>query len=427
MAMLRWLNAKDNFHYRLLVLATALNLIFLANYFLWIIGAIPNPVPATIIFMLLASTLFLARDIDSTWPLLLFFLFGCIVTLGVGTPSWDGRSIWLFHAKRIFLDDNLYAQLDNYAAPWSHNDYPVIFPALAATFAKLVGHWNDTFPKAIGLFFLVAPLIICLVALNHTLLFIVFLAGLLQICGTMLFNGYMDAILAVYTCAAVFCLMLFKLDNGDLVQGRYLNNYVSINWLWAAVVMAPLLSCIVLLKNEGVAIVVMLSSIAILYKRWHLLSFVVALSVYFFTWKIFLMSNDVPSDLFVTGVLARISKRLTNVYAAYQITLDIFRQSGVWFIAFCCVLFRKEVRWSQYRIPVLFLTMYIVLVFLVYLSTPYDLTWHLQNSTDRVFMPVNAVILGCVLLAFSSTVTKLRGSILTTNRSNDELKTFRWH
>jgi len=243
----------------------------------------------------------------------------------------------------------------------------------------------------------------------------------------MLFNGYMDAILALYSCAAVFCLMLFKLEKGNLVQVRYLNGYISINWLWAAVVMAPLLSCIVLLKNEGLAIAAMLSSIAILYKRWLLLSFVVALSVYFFTWKIFLISNDVPSDLFVAGFLARISKRLTNVDAAYQITLDIFRQSGIWFIVFCCVLFRKEVRWSQYRIPVLFLTMYIVLVFLVYLSTPYDLTWHLQNSTDRVFMPINAVILGCVLLAFASSVTKLRGSIFTANRGNDELKTFWRH
>ena len=82
-------------------------------------------------------------------PLVLVACALVLIALGSPSDGWDPRSIWLFHAKRIFLEGSLYAQLDDYA-PWSHNDYPALVPLLMASAAGLLGHWNELLPKAVA-------------------------------------------------------------------------------------------------------------------------------------------------------------------------------------------------------------------------------------------------------------------------------------
>ena len=47
------------------------------------------------------------------WYLKFFFVLIILISLGTPTFEWDPRSIWLFHAKRIFLDSSIFSVADN--------------------------------------------------------------------------------------------------------------------------------------------------------------------------------------------------------------------------------------------------------------------------------------------------------------------------
>jgi hypothetical protein len=66
----------------------------------WAIGR-PSQLVAILVVALMSTTvLFALRKGSRELPLILFLVFGIVFTLGVGSPAWDARSIWLFHAKR---------------------------------------------------------------------------------------------------------------------------------------------------------------------------------------------------------------------------------------------------------------------------------------------------------------------------------------
>lgn len=58
--------------------------------------------------------------------------------------QWDGRSIWLFNAKRLLTRGTLSASdiLDGTVA-WSHPDYPLFFPAWLAMYSSLSASFNE--------------------------------------------------------------------------------------------------------------------------------------------------------------------------------------------------------------------------------------------------------------------------------------------
>jgi hypothetical protein len=99
-----------------------------------------------LLFFLLILLFFYFNKPKENLYLKIFFLLILLISLGTPTFEWDPRSIWLFHAKRIFYDNSIFSVADNYA-PFSHNDYPNLVPALASSLATLIGHWNEVFPK----------------------------------------------------------------------------------------------------------------------------------------------------------------------------------------------------------------------------------------------------------------------------------------
>ncbi len=65
-------------------------------------------------------------------------------TAAFPVTGWDGRSIWLFNAHRVFGHGMmLKADATLGEALWSHPDYPLLFPAWMATFASLGTTFNE--------------------------------------------------------------------------------------------------------------------------------------------------------------------------------------------------------------------------------------------------------------------------------------------
>src|SRR5262245_593652 len=80
----------------------------------------------------------LRRGLAAAWParraetwLLALLLGTCVAALALlPIASWDGRSIWLFHAKRLYFDGFLTARAAaDPDAQWSHTSYPLLLPA----------------------------------------------------------------------------------------------------------------------------------------------------------------------------------------------------------------------------------------------------------------------------------------------------------
>ena len=84
----------------------------------------------------------------------LSLIFLILIAAGSPLTRWDAWAIWLFHAKRIFIEENFFITLNNYTN--LHNDYPLMMPSFAVSFAQFLNGWNIIFPK-ISIFFLYMP------------------------------------------------------------------------------------------------------------------------------------------------------------------------------------------------------------------------------------------------------------------------------
>jgi hypothetical protein len=385
------MSASKNIHQDSLTPSIVLSGTILGSSMAWAIGR-PSQWVAILAFVIMTATvLFALRKVSREFPLILFLVFGIIFTLGVGSPAWDARSIWLFHAKRIFIDGSLYAQLDNYA-DWSHNDYPALFSALAASLAQAVGHWNEVFPKAAVLFLLFPPLLICSGILGRRLM-IFFLLGIAAICKSYLFNGYMDALVAIYGCAILLLIIDSKSDTRRASQGVMITS----------ITFTLLFLMLLLLKNEGLVIAMILIAVMFINaedKRISLIIALVSLTAYFVLWKWPVLQANISNDLGATGLINRIHERLASWSELSRILAVFLKVSGIYLALYASFLLLNRKAWESQKGIIQFVAVYGLILFLVYLATPHDLSWHLSTSARRTLIPLNVVMLGGLLYSF---------------------------
>ena len=366
----------------------------LGNLAAWSLGSYIHPYAYAALLLLIA--LFLIREGANGRVALVFLLVGTVLILGAPVAEWDARSIWFFHAKRIFFDHNLYAQLDDYA-PFSHNDYPVLVPALAASIARGVGYWNEVFPR-LSVVAAYAPAFLVLVWLYpNRVIFNITVAVVLLIGKNYLFNGYMDAILALYS--AIACALLAKIYAQDLnaeSEKTKLFNYLAFTLSVATILH---------LKNEGLLAAVILFACLLpnVYKKpLPLILSLIPFVVYFVLWKSHVTQNHVHGDLLVAGMTERIVSRLQRPQEIALIFLAFARQSWIFLAALAFVVFRssKSGRLAQFAPSFFFIAVYCSGILAIYVATPVGLSWHLEMSASRVFMTVNfSILLTCSYLA----------------------------
>ena len=119
-----------------------------------------------------------------------------IISLGSPLTEWDGRSIWLFHAKRVFYE-GIYSLSDNYF-PESHNDYPLLAATLSSSLAFLINGWNEIFPKFSNIILICSPILVLSSVVKSKIREIIFIFVILFVLHAKILTGEMDAILALY-------------------------------------------------------------------------------------------------------------------------------------------------------------------------------------------------------------------------------------
>jgi hypothetical protein len=93
-----------------------------------------------------AATAGLGRWLRVPEHALFAVLLGGLLARAVRLPisGWDGRSIWLFQAHRLFAHG--FVPLDELRAPetlWSHPDYPLLLPGWLASFSALAPAFDE--------------------------------------------------------------------------------------------------------------------------------------------------------------------------------------------------------------------------------------------------------------------------------------------
>jgi len=311
--------------------------------------------------------------------------------------DWDARSIWFFHAKMIYFAGSigLEAGWQDPTVVFSQLDYPKLIPSLAAQIMHIMGFWNEYLPK-LSLFLVFIPPVVWLVTFARKTFSYAFLVFLLPFSFfPWLWNGYMDGLLALY-----FCIALLLFDRYTQ-EGRLIDLLSS-------------LACALFLlyiKNEGnLALLVLLFAFALqfliskwplrlkfkpgLIVNWRYVIIAIAALVPFVIWNIYERQWGLSSDLGLgsTESFQRLAARITDGSLSL-ITEKIFKYINASLMLLVVLLtsillFKRP--FVRESLPAIIATsLYVLGMGAIYLVTPHDLVWHLNNSTVRVMELAN--------------------------------------
>lgn len=314
---------------------------------------------------------------------------GFILLFFAPATDWDARSIWFFHAKRMYFDGSIAARLDDYPG-WAHTSYPDLVPAAAASITRLFGVWNEFLPKIALVLALVPPFAVLISRGETPRLRLLMLGLLLYLTRNHLLSGSMDAHLALYTVSAIVLLR-------EAFAGRVAD--MSPRSLAPVLV---LVFCMASIKNEGAAMgLLLLAPVAIVLLRERpaiadvariaAVGLLACLPIAI--WK-FKLSSAKISALFIGDPLARAAMRLDNgewVSAAHSL-ITATSESLIAILVLAFLAGKLE------RLAAYFIAGYLAILFFVYLSTPYELAWHMSASVSRVTLVVKLLAAVLVVL-----------------------------
>ena len=314
--------------------------------------------------------------------------------------DWDARSIWFFQGKIIYYMGEVLnsAVWGDPSLSWAHFDYPKLNAICAGLVAKVIGHWNEVDPR-VSLLLLETPLFLLSAGFGRSLTRKVLLTAIIAFkVGTLMWDGRMDGILAAYIAL------------GAIYAGRYLRDRDSGDLLLAIVASGVAAT----IKNEGIALALLvyisLAAGLLLYARrelWRMLPSTLASASLILmaigSWAIWKHLHGINNDLSSGSPLNRLLARLNDGHSVEVIVAAINRPKEVRalapFVLAALVSARLSPR-SQGRplfialIPSVFVAgSYAALLLVIYLSTPVDLSWHLDTSASRTVQPIYLSIL----------------------------------
>jgi hypothetical protein len=333
-----------------------------------------------IIFLVIVFVFYFQNLLENPF-LKIFFLFIVFISLGTPTFEWDARSIWLFHAKRIFYDQSIFSIGDNYAA-FSQNEYPSLAPAFASSLAFLVGHWNEVFPKLSFSLMFLPPLILTYSFLKDTQ-YLIFLSIVFFTIGKFLFNGWADGLVAIYFGSSAILMYLLIIADTNFYRNRLLFYLLAFCFFVT----------LTLIKNEGIALLFILFTTTFLIKLYKGqlrkdISKLILLSISFLPiilWKFFCYSKGIGDHFINTNILLNLLPRAVDLNNYKLISYFLFlNEKFLIALIFFLVSFWIKLNKELFSFIFIVTAMYIFILFFIYLATPYDFYWQLNSTAARV-------------------------------------------
>ena len=377
---------KKNFHEKI---ALVLSFLILNNYLLLSLNSPQLMIKINFLIFLLTVLIFYSKNFLENSFLKIFFLFIIFISLGTPTFEWDARSIWLFHAKRIFYDQSIFSIGDNYAA-FSHNEYSSLAPAFASSLAFLVGHWNEVFPKLSFSLMFLPPLILTYAFLKDTQ-YLIFLSIVFFTIGKFLFNGWTDGLVAIYFGLSAFLMYLLFFIDTNFFKNRLLFYLLAFCFFIS----------LTLIKNEGIALLFILFATTFIIKLYKGqlgkdISKLVFLSISFLPvifWKFFCYSKGIGDYYINTNIWLNLLPRLDDLNNYKLISYFLFLNEK-FLIALIFFLLSFWIKLDKELFSFIFIVtaMYIFILFFIYLSTPHDFYFQLDSTAARVIRSLSFLL-----------------------------------
>jgi len=321
---------------------------------------------------------------------------------------WDAYAIWNLRARFLARGDTAWQAAFDDDLTYAHIDYPLLLPATVASMWNELQSEPTLVPRAVALAFTIAGcglLVGGLIATRN--LSVASLAGLAMLAGKEWIDQgwtqYADVPLAAYILATLVLLAVY-----DQAPQR------PAGLLILAGISA---GCAAWTKNEGCLFVVCLVLARIITTtlaeglrplvrqlRWIAVGLSPALAVLILFKLCYAGSNDLVENQSWQMTLARLSDA-TRYHAIVgqlaerivQIPLPVVLGLGLAIVA--CGLRPADVLRRQVAAPALCLIAMSLGYFVVYLTTPHDLAWHLRTSLDRILLHIYPAALFTYCLA----------------------------
>ena len=373
---------KYNFHEKI---ALGLSILILSNFLFLSLNFAQIIIKINFILFLTIVLFFYLKNLYENFYLKLFFFLIILISLGTPVFEWDPRSIWLFHAKRIYFDNSLFSIADNYAS-FSHNDYPSLAPAFSSSLAVLIGHWNEVIPKISFSLMYLPPLIISYVLIKDEK-YIIFLTLVFFFIGKYLFNGWADGLVAMYFTLSSILMYLLIIEN----------NKEKISFLYYLITFCFFVT-LSLIKNEGTALLLILFIVTFFYKLlkgdlFKDISKIIYLSASFIPiilWKYFCFSKGIGNDYINSNFIENLSNRLYD-FENIKLLGYFLLLNEKFIISLVLVIFafwyKKNSNLLVYISSLNFI--YILIVSLIILSTPVDFYFQLDSAAARIIKTIN--------------------------------------
>ena len=378
---------KENFIEKIVIL---LGFLILNNYLLLMLNFNTMFVKVNYALFLLTILFFYFRYPSRNYFIKIFFLSIIFISLGTPVFEWDPRSNYLFHAKRIFYDNSIFSVSDNYAL-FSNNDYPTLIPAFAASLASLVGHWNEVFPKLAFTFTFLPPLILICNYFKKTN-YIIFLSIVFFVIGKYLFNGWADGLIAFYFTVCSFLMYLLFIKDDKDNQNKKLLYIISFIFFIT----------LTLIKNEGSLLLFILFNVVLFVKivkkniKLNIYKLLLLSSSFIpiILWQYFCFINEVGlNDRIQSDVMVHLLPRLLE-FKNYQMIAYFLLLNEKFLICLLFFLISSYFNWNKsiFIFISLICVLYLMILFLIFLSTPYDFYFQLDSSASRVIKSLSFLL-----------------------------------
>jgi hypothetical protein len=344
--------------------------------------------------------------------------------------GWDAIAMWLFKA-RVFFDAgsvNLSQVPILVAGSPSdrHLDYPPLFPLMIDSFWVLIGHVDDVIGKSVGFIFLVAAvgsaaaLLLPVLGKRLTAMIAFVLVAMPTLQTSFVLPYYMG-----YADYAVGALMMISLAHLYRATRLGRDEASALSMVFAALA--------ALTKNEGVPFLLIVGVIigiglarAIVndreWPRLLLVGLVVAGLAPALAWQVYVrvhgFSNDFISQQSTHWTAGLLVSRAHTI-ASFLLRL-VNREDDYPWLAFAWIVSTALAAMSRHRaLTLIWLAVTAQAIFygLALLFTPFDLTFQLVTSTDRLILqlsPSIVLLLGLALRDITTArIVESKGAVQT--------------
>lgn len=300
----------------------------------------------------------------------------------IATPwEWDFAAIWGLKARVFYEHGGIdWHFLESRWNDFAHPDYPLLVPLNFDFLSLASGGWSD---RWLGVLFVAYAAALVLIVREVTARELPApFAALITLAVTGLactrYIGMAEGALVAFGTAAILFLRSGELAHAALLFGLAASS-----------------------KQEGVTLLLAVVAALIIARRWRDAVRLWPAFVLAAPWWIIALAYGLRSDLATSGMLQRAIARLGNAEVFVSLLVRWAPDAVLWLLVFAAVLVAHAADRRREAPYLLILVLQFDAMLFAYLTTPYNLRWHIVTSWPRLARQIApaAVWLALVLLA----------------------------